>query len=111
MAMSRRDRQEGYLPLGQAMQRLFQDSVLLPSFLQGGGAGVTPTNLWETAEGYVVQLALPGLRPDAIQLTIEQQVLAVRGESAWQAPERGTPIWQSFGGEPAGPRPPTRGVS
>ncbi len=102
MAMSRRERQEGYLPLGQAMQRLFQDSVLLPSFLQGAGgaAGVAGTNLWETPDGYVVQLALPGLRAESLQLTVEQQVLTVRGESAVQAPERGTPLWQSFGGEP-----------
>ena len=102
MAMSGRERQGGYLPLGQAMQRLLQDSVLLPSSFQGGaGAGAPPTNLWETPEGYVVQLALPGLRPDSLQLTVEQRVLAVRGESALRAPERGTPLWQSFAPDPA----------
>jgi len=93
--------EEGYLPLHQAMQRLFQDSVLLPSFLEGaaGGAGTSGTNLWETKDGYLAQLLLPGIRPESLQVSVEQGVLSVSGEPAWQPPEDARPTWQSFGGQ------------
>jgi len=93
--------EEGYVPLHQAMQRLFQDSVLLPSLLEGaaGGGGTAGTNLWETKDGYLVQLLLPGMRPESIQVSVEQGVLSASGEPAWQAPEDARPIWQSFGGQ------------
>lgn len=93
--------QEGMVPLSQVMQRLFQDSVLLPSVFDSlsGGAGTAGTNVWETGDSYTIQIALPGMRPDSIQATVEQDTLTVRGESALQAPEQATAIWQSFGGE------------
>jgi HSP20 family protein len=95
--------QQGAVPLSQVMQRLFQDSVLLPSMFDGfgGAAGTAGTNLWETGDSYTIQAAMPGMRADSIQVTVEQEVLTVRGASGLQAPEQARPIWQSFGGEAA----------
>ena len=95
--------QEGAVPLSQVMQRLFQDSVLLPSVFDGfgGAAGAAGTNVWETGDGYTIQVAMPGMQADSIQATVEQDVLTVRGESALQVPEQARPIWQTFGGEAA----------
>jgi HSP20 family protein len=95
--------QEGLAPLSQVMQRLFQDSVLLPSVFDGFGgiAGTAGTNLWESGDSYTIQIALPGMQADSIQVTVEQDVLTVRGESALQAPEQARAVWLSFGGEAA----------
>lgn len=91
----------GYLPLSQAMNRLFQDSFLLPSVFDGfnGLSGAAGTNLWETGDGYVAQVAAPGMKPDGLQLTVEQNVLTIKGEASVPAPEQGKPIWQALGGQ------------
>lgn len=90
-----------FMPLRQAMDRLFQESFLLPSFFDGFSAsmGETGTNLWETGDRYVVQLAMPGVNPKSINCSVEQNVLTCKAESAVQQPENANPIWQSFGGQ------------
>ena len=95
--------QAGAVPLDQAMQRLFRDSVLLPSVFDGfgGAGGPAGTNIWETGDGYTIEVALPGLRADSIRATVEREVLTIAGESALAAPERGRAIWQTFGGDAA----------
>lgn len=100
-----------YVPLRQAMDRLFQESILAPSlvdqFWSGWpSAGRIPAaaagaNLWETSESYVVQMALPGMKPDSIDCTVEQNVLTCKGETAVTAPENATAIWQGLGGSAA----------
>jgi HSP20 family protein len=92
---------EGFLPLSQVMNRLLQDSFLVPSGLGNFGpfGGASGTNLWETNDGFVVQVALPGVPADAVQLTVEQNVLTIKGEPAVKAPENAKPIWQSLGGQ------------
>jgi HSP20 family protein len=94
---------DAYLPLRQVMDRLFQESVLLPSFFNeavSAGSRWTPaagTNMWETAEGFILQIALPGMKPDSINCTIEQNVLTLKAESAVPTPEKANALWQSFG--------------
>lgn len=92
---------EGMMPLGQAINRLFQDSFLLPSVFDsfGGVVGTTASNLWETGDCYWIQVAMPGMKPDSIVPIVEQDVLTVKGESALQAPENATPVWQFLGGD------------
>lgn len=96
-----RQASEGFLPLSQAMNRLLQDSFLLPSAAGHFGpfGAASGTNLWETNDGFVVQVAVPGVPADAVQLTVEQNVLTVKGESATKAPENAKPIWQALGGQ------------
>jgi HSP20 family protein len=94
---------EGMVPLGQVMQRLFQDSFLLPSVFDsfGGGAGAEASNLWETGDSYTLQVAMPGMKADSIHATVEQDVLTITASSALQVPDQGTAIWQTLGGEAA----------
>jgi HSP20 family protein len=93
--------QQRAVPLRQVMQRLVQDSVLLPSVFDGVGAmaSTAGTNLWETGGSYVIQAAMPGMQPESIQVTVEQEMLTVRGAAALPAPEQATALWQSFGGQ------------
>ncbi len=96
---------EGYLPLRQVMDRLFQESFLSPSlfdrFFDGAGSfgGATGTNLWETNDSYVAQMAMPGVKPDSIDCSIDGSTLVCRAESAVQAPENATSVWQSYQGQ------------
>jgi HSP20 family protein len=95
---------DAYLPLRQVMDRLFSESFLLPSFfgdVATSGSRWTPavgTNLWETPDGYILQVAMPGMKADSINATIEQNVLTLKAESAVSTPEKANAIWQSFGG-------------
>jgi HSP20 family protein len=97
---------EGYMPLRQAFDRLFQESFWLPSLLGNENsnygwpsAGMAGTNFWEASEGYVLQVALPGMQPGSIDCTVEQNVLTLKAQSAVEAPANATPIWQTFGGQ------------
>ncbi|MBX6770121.1 MAG: Hsp20/alpha crystallin family protein [Chloroflexi bacterium] len=92
--------EERYLPLSQVIDRLFQESFLPQSMLDGFGPrfGSDGTNLWETGDRYIVQLAMPGVNPGSISCRIEQNVLICTGESALQPPKDATPIWEALGG-------------
>jgi HSP20 family protein len=95
---------DAYLPLRQVMDRLFSESFLLPSFFNDAATNgsrwtaAAGTNLWETADGYILQVALPGMKADSINATIELNVLSLKAESAVPTPEKANAIWQSFGG-------------
>ncbi|HLH74533.1 MAG TPA: Hsp20/alpha crystallin family protein [Chloroflexota bacterium] len=91
----------GFVPLWQAVDELFRSSFLMPSQFFGGWASYSSpsgTNLYETGESYVVQLAMPGMKPDSITCKIEQGILTCSGEAAISAPEGANAVWQSFGG-------------
>jgi HSP20 family protein len=95
---------EAFLPMRQVMDRLFQESFLLPSFFNalgssgwGGQMPTAGTNLWETNDSYIIQVAMPGMKPDSISCTVEQNVLTCSGESRLAAPEKANALWQSFG--------------
>ena len=98
---SSRQAETGYLPLSQAMNRLLQDSYLFPGGFESFGpfGGTNGTNLWETSDGYVVQVAVPGMQADALQITVEQNMLTIKGEPTLKAPENAKPVWQSLTGQ------------
>ena len=56
-----------------------------------------PANLYESDEAYWVELALPGVKPDDVEITVQENVLTLKAKRNWQAPERARPIWQGFG--------------
>jgi HSP20 family protein len=93
--------EEGLVPLSQAMNRLLQDSFLFAGGLgQAAPFGTTAgTNLWETNDDFVLQVALPGIQADALAITVDQNVLTVKGELAVKAPENAKAVWQSLGGQ------------
>jgi HSP20 family protein len=95
--MARRP-EESYMPLSQAMSRLLQDSFLFPSAFEGASP-TTGSNLWETGDSFIVQIALPGMKTESIECSVEQHLLTVKGETALPIPDQARPVWQSFGGQ------------
>jgi HSP20 family protein len=74
--------------LRQAMDRLFEDSFILPVSGRGSGTeGVNPAlDVHETADDIVVTAALPGIKPEDVEITMTGQNLSLRGE--FKADER-----------------------
>ncbi|MCA1598689.1 MAG: Hsp20/alpha crystallin family protein, partial [Chloroflexi bacterium] len=77
----------GLTPLNEAMGQLFRDAFTA----SGGGALVPATglglNLYETDEGYLLQALLPGVNPDALTITAQENVLTLQGTTRIAAPE------------------------
>jgi HSP20 family protein len=68
--------------LRQAMDRLFEDSFVSPLTLRtfNGEAPGPALDVHETGDEIVVSAALPGLKPEDVDITITGQTLSIRGE-------------------------------
>ena len=69
--------------LRQAMDRLFEDSFVRPrsfGFVGETGLGL-PLDIKNTADALVVDAALPGIRPEDVEITVEDGTLTIRAES------------------------------
>lgn len=91
MTISRRPSPFGeLLSLRQAMDRLFEDSFVRPrgTWAPGlGDSGLVPIDVSTTADALVIEAALPGARPDDVDITVEDGTLTVRATTAGQRPE------------------------
>jgi HSP20 family protein len=85
MTIVRRPSQFGeLLSLRQAMDRLFEDSFVRPpawgsNLIEGS---TLPLDVSSTADELVVEAALPGVKPDDVDITIENGTLTIRGQTA-----------------------------
>ncbi len=73
-----------FTPLRQMMDRLLEDAWVRPGTLwsQVGQAGFGPfaCDMYETDEDYVVTAALPGLKPEDLEITVQGNMLTISGE-------------------------------
>lgn len=68
--------------LRDAMNSLFQESFIRPGGLAGQQAHVAlPLDVSESQDAFVVKASLPGVRPDDVQISVQGDVLTIRGES------------------------------
>jgi HSP20 family protein len=73
------------LSLRRAMDQLFEQSFVQPSLMLGGApAQMAPMDVCETPNGYEVDIALPGVRPEDIELTVDLNTLTIRGRYSHQ---------------------------
>jgi HSP20 family protein len=68
--------------LRQAMDRIFEDSFVSPLTMRSfnGEAPGPALDVHETGDEMVVSAALPGLKPEDVDITITGQTLSIRGE-------------------------------
>lgn len=83
MTLRRYDPLADLLSLQERMNRLFEDSLAAggaePRGL--GAGGFSPAaDAYETAEGFVLQVELPGIEPDAVGLQVEGDQVLLKGE-------------------------------
>jgi HSP20 family protein len=72
------------LSLRRAMDQLFDQSFVNPSMMPGSPSLMAPMDICETSNGYEVDVALPGVRPEDIELTVDQNTLTIRGRFSHQ---------------------------
>ena len=70
------------LSLRDAMDRLFEESFLRPGFFGAGdsASGMLPVDLYETENEIVVKAAIPGVKPEDIDVTVTGDLLTIKGE-------------------------------
>ena len=79
--------------LHRTMDRLFEESLKQAESPANGRSGgyngqylVPRTDAWENKDEFLVEMALPGINPDAVDITFEQDQLTISGK--FEAPER-----------------------
>jgi HSP20 family protein len=69
------------LTLRDAMDRLINDSFVQPFWPFDGAVGAFSLDMYETDEAVVVKAAIPGIKPEDINITISRDVLTIQGET------------------------------
>jgi HSP20 family protein len=64
--------------LRDAMNRLFNEAFVRPSTLLGGGSTL-PVAVLERDGRYYVKVLLPGLKPEDVEVTAQDQTITIRG--------------------------------
>ena len=81
------------MTLRDAVDRLFQSSVVRPGNLLGVGiAHSIPVDVLQTETGFVVKAAVPGVSPDSIDVTVNGDSLTISA-SMQAEDESGTENW------------------
>lgn len=83
MTVRRWDPWSEMLTLREAMGRLLEDSYVRPA--TGGATGITTADVlmldvYEDADNVEVDASLPGLNPDDVEITIQSDVLTIKGQ-------------------------------
>lgn len=79
--------------LREAMDHLFEDSFIPRVGFAGRGVA---SNLYETAEGFILQIPMPGVNPEAVEITAQQDSLTVKWQASVNVPEHATTHWSGF---------------
>ena len=85
------------LSLRRAMDQLFERSFVQPGLMPGSPSLMAPMDVCETENGYEVDVALPGVRPEDIELMVDQNTLMIRGRYSHQNEHQDQPQGQARG--------------
>ena len=85
--------------LDRVFDRLIEDTFPVARTAQSAGRPAGAANLFETSEAYLVELALPGVKAEDVEVTVQENVLTLSAKRSWQAPENAKAIWQGFGAQ------------
>ncbi len=66
--------------LRDAMDRLFEQSVVRPSAWQTWRAGSLPLDVYADGDNFVIEVAVPGLNPDAVNVSVLGNQVTISGE-------------------------------
>ncbi|MDP9310449.1 MAG: Hsp20/alpha crystallin family protein [Chloroflexota bacterium] len=69
------------LSLRDAMGQLFEDSFVNPARMGSRDALGMALDVSETQDSFVVDAVVPGLKPEDLDITIQDNVLMIRGET------------------------------
>ena len=69
------------LSLRDAMSQLFEDSFVSPARMSTGNTFGMPLDVSERQDSFVVDAVLPGVKPEDLDITLQDNVLTIRGET------------------------------
>ena len=81
------DRSEPYgraMGLRQMMDRLLEDAFVMPRAGEGQSWNGPALNVYEEGDQLTVEAQLPGIKPDDLDINVEQGVLTISGQTATQ---------------------------
>jgi HSP20 family protein len=90
------------LSLRRAMDQLFEQSFVQSALRPGSPSQMAPMDVCETENGYEVDVALPGVRPEDIELMVDQNTLTIRGRYSHQNEHQDQPQGQAQGQQQTG---------
>jgi HSP20 family protein len=69
--------------LRDAMDRLFSEAFTRPWGLMDGGrgSGMPAVDMYQTDDEIVVKVAVPGMKPEDVQISVTGDVLSIKGET------------------------------
>jgi HSP20 family protein len=87
--LTRWDPYQDMLSLREAMNQLLEESFVRPTLARSNGGSFTPAlDVSETAEAYIVEAAVPGLKAENLDVTLENGVLSIKGEVKQETEEQ-----------------------
>jgi HSP20 family protein len=100
--ITRYNQPTSFVPLNEAMERLFRDAFTWPRAFGDAFPAVSrfglSSSLYETGDAYIMQVPLPGVKADELEITAHQNVLTLRGKTEVTVPEGAQSIWVGMGG-------------
>jgi HSP20 family protein len=79
--LTRWDPFQDMLSLREAVNQLFEDSLVPMQGIARGARGFVPAlDLSETPEAFIVEAAVPGLKAEDLNISVENNVLTISGE-------------------------------
>lgn len=82
MSIMRRDPIDAFMPLRQAMDRLFEGSFIWPGRTELFTGQTFPLDVYESPDkqAYIVEASIAGFKPEEIQITAEAGTLTIHAE-------------------------------
>lgn len=81
--ITRWDPTESFVSLRQMMDRLFEDAWVRPGWRMTGGEAQSTlaVDVYETGDDVMVTAAIPGVKPEDIDISVQGNMLTIKGES------------------------------
>jgi HSP20 family protein len=99
-SVTRYQPQSSLTRLPDMIDRLFQESFVAPTaidrFFGGTSRPSLAVNMYESAEGYTLEAALPGLSPDSLDIQVAGREVQLKGKFQREVPENVTWIWRGI---------------
>jgi HSP20 family protein len=76
-----------FLDLQRQVDEMFEELIYRPWAISGRASWRLPLDLHETEDGYLVEIDLPGVPPDQVQVLVGERNLTVTGQRHATPPE------------------------
>lgn len=77
------------MPLTDAINQLMREAFTAPLALTAATALTASMNLYETNDSYLLQVPLPGMKPDQVNVTARENMVTIEGVTEFPVPAEG----------------------